>query len=268
MNLDTVEFGDLVVSRMIIGGNPFSGFSHQGEERDEEMMRFYKAENIKMTFKKAEEAGINTHIGRADHHVMRVLMEYWDDGGDIQWIAQTCPELGSPTRAIQNAISGGAKACYIHGGQMDYYVAQKQYDEVYKSIDMIRDAGLTCGVAGHNTGVFEWADENIDVDFYMCSYYNPTDRTADASHVHGADEKFHKDDRDAMVATIADLSKPVIHYKVMAAGRTPADEALDFVARNLRENDAVALGIYLGDNRNMITEDIDLLCTAMGKYSK
>ena len=39
MSLDTVKLGNLSVSRMILGGNPFAGFSHQNPQRDEEMRR-------------------------------------------------------------------------------------------------------------------------------------------------------------------------------------------------------------------------------------
>jgi len=55
---------------------------------------------------------------------IRVLLEYWNEGGVIQWIAQTCPELGSISRGIENAISEGAKVCFIHGGQMDFLLEQ------------------------------------------------------------------------------------------------------------------------------------------------
>ena len=41
MSIDKVKIGDISVSRMIIGGNPFSGFSHHGVDRDMEMKRFY-----------------------------------------------------------------------------------------------------------------------------------------------------------------------------------------------------------------------------------
>jgi len=94
--MQQVHIGGLSVSRLIIGGNPFSGFSHQGSARDEEMKHYYTTERIKATLHEAERVGINTHIGRADHHVMRFLLEYWDEGGTLQWIAQTCPELGAP----------------------------------------------------------------------------------------------------------------------------------------------------------------------------
>src|SRR5512136_1343318 len=93
--MDYIKLGKVKVSRFILGSNPFSGFSHQGDHMDLAMKRYFTTETIKATLKTAEGLGINTLIGRTDHHVMRVLLEYWDEGGRLQWFAQTCPEVGS-----------------------------------------------------------------------------------------------------------------------------------------------------------------------------
>jgi len=256
--MDQVRIGALSVSRLIIGGNPFSGFSHQGTARDWEMKHYYTTERIKATLREAERLGINTHIGRADHHVMRFLLEYWDEGGTIGWIAQTCPELGTAERGVQNAIVGGAKACFIHGGWTDFLYAQGRLAEIPPALAMIRDAGLPAGIAAHNPLVLHWAEEHLDVDFYMCSYYNSAHRDEQAEHVSGRPEWFRPQDRDEMVRTIAGLSRPAIHYKVLAAGRTPPREAFAFVAQHLRPQDAVCVGVYTADNPRMLEEDVAL----------
>ncbi|NLE99651.1 MAG: hypothetical protein GX601_01595 [Anaerolineales bacterium] len=263
--MDTVNIGELSVSRLIIGGNPFSGFSHQGSARDMEMRHYYTTERIKQTLSEAQALGINTHISRADHHVMRVLLEFWDEGGALQWFAQTCPEIGTPERGIQNAINGGASACYIHGGYMDFLYAQNRLDEVPPCIDMIRAAGMPAGIAGHNPHVFEWAERTLDLDFYMCSYYNSAHRDERAEHVSGTPEWFQPEDRDEMVSVIRDLSRPVIHYKVLAAGRTPPAEAFAFVAQHLRPQDAVCVGVFTKDRPGMLAEDIRLLTEALAR---
>ena len=188
--MDHISFGALTVSRFIIGGNPFSGFSHQGLERDREMRRFYTTARIKETLREAEGLGINAFLGRADAHVARVLLEFWDEGGQVQWIAQTCPEHGAPENSVRRAIAAGAAACYIHGGVMDFLLAQGRLDEVSAAIELIKAAGLAAGVAGHNPEVFRWAEENLDVDFYMCSYYNPIPRDKSAAHVAGVPERY------------------------------------------------------------------------------
>ncbi len=263
MSIGTVKIGDLSVSRLIIGGNPFSGFSHQGNGRDAEMRHFYTVSRIKQTLRQAEQLGINAHMGRADHHVMRYLMEYWDEGGNITWMAQTCPELGTVEHGIDNAISAGAKACHIHGGTMDFLIANNQLDELPALIAKIRQAGLAAGIAGHATDVFTWAEENLDVDYYMCSYYNPIPRDEQAEHVSGTDEQFLDENRRAMTGLIASLSRPAIHYKVLAAGRNDPKEAFDFVARHLRPQDAVCVGVYTKDHPDSLAENLQLLTAAL-----
>lgn len=263
MNIGTVKIGELSVSRLIIGGNPFSGFSHQGNERDQEMIDWYAATRIKEAYRQAEELGIMTHIGRADHHIMRILREYWNEGGKIQWIAQTCPDLGSMARGVENAIKGNAKACFLHGGWMDFLLAKRRLQEVPPDVEKIKKAGLPAGIAGHDPRVFEWAEKNLDVDFYACSYYNSTPRGGRAEYLHSVKEKFDDADRERMVNVINGLSKPVIHYKVMAAGRKDPREALSFIAKHLRPQDAVCIGIFTKDKNNMLKEDLKILELAL-----
>lgn len=265
MSISMIQIGHISVSRLIIGGNPFSGFSHQSREKDIEMKRYYTTSRIKDTLRQAEGLGINTFIGRADHHIIRVLLEYWDEGGTIQWIAQTCPELGSISRGIENAIGGGAKACFIHGGQMDFLLVHNKLKEVPAGIGKIREAGIPAGIAGHNPRVFEWAERHLNADFYMCSYYNPLRRDEQAEHISGMSESFKSGDREVMVKLIQHLSKPVIHYKVMAAGRNDPKEGFTFVARYLRPQDAVCVGVYTKDHPKMLKENLQLLKKSLRK---
>ena len=258
MTLGTVTLGNLAVSRLILGGNPFAGFSHQNPERDHAMRTWYTTERIKQTLREAEEQGITTFLGRTDRHTTRTLLEYRDEGGRIQWLAQTAPELISISRSIDEALYGGAHAVYLHGGQMDRLLALNQLDEVAPAIARIHDAGLPAGIAGHTPAVFAWAELNLDVDFYMCSYYNPSDRTKSAEHAIGTHEQFLSENRDAMVQTIRTLSKPVIHYKVFAAGRNDPKEAFAYLARHLRPHDAACIGVFTKDDPNMIRNDIAL----------
>ena len=261
--MDTVKFGNLTVSKLILGGNPFSGFSHQNPEIDREMVRYFTVANIKKTMAQAESLGITGFLGRVDKHIRRTLLEYWDEGGAIQWLAQTAPEFTSLSGNVAGAISTGAKAVYIHGGQMDFLYAQNQLDVVPDIIAQIKGAGLAAGIAAHNPRVHAWADEHLDLDFHMCSYYNPTPRDQNAEHVHGAVETFAAADRAAMVDVIRQLRRPAIHYKIFAAGRNDPREAFAFVAQHLRPQDAVCIGVFPKDKPDMLAEDVRLFTEAI-----
>jgi len=258
MALTTIKLGTIPVTRFILGCNPFSGFSHQGEDRDHEMVRYYTVDRIKRVFREAEELGINTVIGRGDQHIIRTLLEYRENGGIIQWVAQTCPEMKNIKRSVEDIIKGGAVGCFVHGGYMDFLLTNNRLDEVPPAIAMIREAGLAAGIAGHDPRVFEWAEKNLDLNFYMCSYYNSSHRDENAEHISGRPEWFLPEDRDIMTQLIQGLKKPVIHYKIMAAGRNDPREAFYYTARHLRESDAVCVGIYTKGKPAMLKENVRL----------
>jgi len=81
MNIPTIQISTLPVSKFLIGGNPFSGFSHLDSDTDSKMIRYYTVSRIKETLRQAEKLGINTFLGRADSHIIRMLMEYRNEDG-------------------------------------------------------------------------------------------------------------------------------------------------------------------------------------------
>jgi hypothetical protein len=253
------QFKHLTVSRLILGSNPFSGFSHQSPQMDWEMRHYFTSERIKGIFKEAEALGINTVIARTDFHVMRLLLEYLDSGGGLQWFAQTCPEVGNHVECIQRASAYGAKACHLHGGVMDNQFALGKLDEVQPALDLAREKGMLAGIAAHNSRVIAWAEEHLDLDYYMCCYYNPTPRDDRPEHVPGMREYYLEEDRKAMTDLIPQLSRPVVHYKILAAGRNDPAQAFAFAASKMRPNDAVCVGVYPKDHPQMLQEDARLL---------
>ncbi len=258
MALDMVRLGSVQVSRLAIGGNPFSGFSHQGAGRDAEMRRYYTCARIKETLRKAEAAGINTFFGRVDNHVMRMLEEYWDEGGTIQWFAQTASEREDYLRNIRAAGSVGAKGCYLHGGQTDYYFHRGETDRFAGALATIRECGMAAGFAAHNPEPHEWIRDHLDPDFQLTCYYDPSPRTDKPDHVATEHEKFDPAHRDRMAETIRTLKASAVHYKVLAAGRTPAEQAFEYVARVIRPQDVVLVGFHLGDDPELIEKTVGL----------
>jgi len=258
MALQQVQLGPVRVSRLAIGGNPFSGFSHQGPARDRQMRRYYTAARIKEALRRAEAAGINTFFGRGDNHIMRLLEEYWDEGGAIQWFSQTASEQPDYIRNIDKAAAVGAKGCYMHGGQVDYYWHRGETEHFARALERIRSHGLAAGLAAHNVQPHEWIRDHLQPDFQLCCYYDPSLRTQRPDHVPSDAEKFDPAHRDRMAETIRTLNCPAVHYKVLAAGRTPAREAFEYVARVIRPEDVVLVGFFLGDDPDLIEKTVAL----------
>ena len=266
--MEYIDLGPLKVSRFILGSNPFSGFSHQSPQMDLAMKHYFTSERIKQTIREAESLGVDTLVGRADHPIIRLLMEYWDEGGSIQWLAQTCPEIADYRTCIRRVVEGGAKACHLHGGVMDFLFAQGRMNEVPPVVKMFRDSGLLVGMAAHNPQVIEWAESNLDMDYYMCSYYNSAHRDKKAEHVSGMSEWFVDEDRRTMTSLVKRLSRPVIHYKVMAAGRNDPAEAFDYAAANMRSTDAVCVGIFAKDKPVMLNQNVNLLEESLERFKR
>lgn len=250
-----VQIGNIEISRLVIGGNPFSGFSHQSPKRDQEMIHYYSAGNIKDALRKAEAAGVNTFFGRTDRHVSRLMLEYWDEGGAIQWVGQTASEYQDQIQAAKQAVRMGAKGVYIHGGIVDFWYAQGQLQMIKDAVLAIRDAGVPAGLAGHTVEVHRWIRDNVPLDFQMCCYYDPSPRANNPHHVAGAVEKWEESHRTEMGELIQTIPWPVAHYKVFAGGNKPIDEGWRFLAKTMRANDIACIGHYLGDNPNMVAEN-------------
>jgi hypothetical protein len=250
--MDTTTIGDLRLSRLLLGSNPFSGFSHQGVERDERMVHHYTVARIKEALFEAERLGITGLVARTDFHVLRMLLEYRDEGGRLQWLAQTCPEVGDSAACVRRAARGGAVACHVHGGVMDHLVAQGRAGEVADAIAVIRSLGMKAGIAGHVPAVFEWAEGHLDVDYYMCCYYNPTPRGR-PEHV-TARSRSTEEDRLARPTSSRPSRRSSL--QILAAGET--EKAFAWCATRMRPQDLACVGVFTGDDPRMLETDVRL----------
>ena len=258
MRLRTI--GSAQVSGLCIGGNPFSGFSHQSPERNQEMLDYHTPERIHEVLRSAEKHGINTFFGRTDDHIFKVLGDYWQEGGQIQWFAQVCIERGDPDawrQWLAGAVELGCTGAYIHGGVVDNWNATERWDLFVEALGRMRDAGVVCGFAAHQPQAQTWIRDHLDPDFQMCSYYNPTDRSKSAHHQH-AGEKWEDEDRRAMLDVIATIPRPVVHYKIFAGGNKPILPAFETLGRAMREDDVALIGVFLKDDPDLIAVDVDL----------
>ena len=127
--LPRVNFCGLEITRLIIGANPFGGFSHQSPERDRAMFAYHTSERILETWRRAEEAGINTMVTNNETpHIIESVRKYIGSGGRLQWIAQVADPENNMFEAVDRAVKIGAKAVFFQGGLIDRLFAER--DEV------------------------------------------------------------------------------------------------------------------------------------------
>lgn len=270
--LPTIKLGDFDVSRLIIGGNPFSGNSHISAEVDEAMEDYYSVENIKKALYRSEECGINTLQVRGDKHIFRMLREYYNEGGRLKWISQTASEFRSFEGNISQIVKYQPIAIYHHGTRTDALFKNKEYSEIENSLKIIRKSGKLVGLATHMPEVMEYAEEHHwDIDFYMACVHNISkiDRVSSAiTGLANAAEPFDDEDREIMFKTIRSTSKPCLAFKIMGAGRKcesseTVKTAFIEAFANIKPIDAVIVGMYqkasdqIFENTQMVKE---ILC--------
>ena len=253
--IDTVKLSgsEKNITRLIIGGNIFSGTSHISEKADAEMEDYYTAENIKKALFHAEEHGINTMALRGDRHIFRIIREYRNEGGRLQWIAQTAPEMLYYKGNIDQIMKLGPIAIYHHGTATDALFKEKKYEEIKERLKIIRGAGVSAGLCTHMPQVIEYAEEhNFDVDYYMVCLYNLSRIDRISSAVTGKienSEPFYREDRELMYKTIKSVSKQCHVFKILGAGRlceSPENVADAFrdTFSNIKSSDAAVVGMF------------------------
>jgi len=253
--LPSVDFCGLNVSRLILGANPFGGFSHQNKERDEEMKAYYAVQRIKETWNRAEAAGINTMVTNNEtEHVLKAVEEYLSSGGTLQWIAQINTRVVSNMfKAIDNAVDMGAKAVYFHGALVDDAYQKKNKETIRAWCDYARSRGVPVGVAGHTPEAHLWVDSLRTADFHAVCFFN-------CGSLHeGEGERFRLEDMNTAVDAIKRIRKPCIGYKIMGAGRIDPRMAFEYAFRNIKASDVVNVGMYRGDNDNMVEENVSIV---------
>lgn len=251
--LPTIKLGNLEVTRLIIGGNPFSGNSHISPEKDEEMEEYFTVENIKRTLFRCEECGLNTMQMRGDKHIFRIVREYRQEGGKMHWIAQTASEMLSFEGNVRQIIKYGADAIYHHGTLTDALFKAGEYQELKDRLTILRDTGLPVGLGTHMPEVIEYSEEHgWDIDFYIASVHNLSKVDRVSSAVTGKanqGESFDEEDRELMFRTIRATPKPCFAIKILASGRkcnTSEEVKQAFVEAftGIKPIDAVIVGMF------------------------
>lgn len=233
--LPAVRLGTLEVSRFILGSNPFWGYSHKSPQLDEEMKRHHTDERIMQILDEAAECGLTALASPPDARWVNIWSRYRDQGGRLKiWISQCHGNPEQMHEEIDRSIKAGARAIFIQGLRVEEQFGAGNFDVLRSWIEHIKDAGLPAGAAAHWPEIHpELERRKFPTDFYYQCLYNVS-KTTDYSAV----------EREKAVAVIKELEKPVIAYKILAAGRLPANEGFEYAFNHIARKDGVCVGIY------------------------
>jgi hypothetical protein len=253
--LPVVDFCGLQLSRLLIGANPFGGYSHQNEERDAQMRAYYTPDRIVETLRLAEDEGITGMVANNETpHVLEAVERYHREGGRLQWIAQlNCMHKPDMEAAIDEALAIGAKAVYFHGALIDSAFANKDEAKVRRWFAYGQSRGVPTGAAAHDPRAHLWLNELEIADFHTVCFFN-------CGSLHqGGGEKFSLRDVFPAVQAIQTIQKPCIAYKVLGAGRMDARMGLEFAYESIKPGDVVNLGMHRGDADDIVAQNASLV---------
>jgi len=270
--LPVVSFGPHVISRLIVGGNPVSGNSHWTPQLSQEMLDYFRSDNVKRMLRDCERAGINTWQSRGDPHISRLLREYRQEGGRIQWIAQTASEITDLNRNLNRIIlPEDPLGIYHHGSRTDQMWKAGKIDTVRDALKTISDTGKRVGLGTHIPEVIDYVEsKGWDVDFYMTCVYNLSRSEEEKNRLAGGKaprELFWNPDRVEMLKRVRQTSRQCLIFKVYGASRLCKSrqqmlDALKLVFEDAKPNDAIVIGMF-PKYKDEVTENAQLLFEAV-----
>ena len=271
--LPTIDFCGKKVTRLICGGNPLSGYSHVSREMDWEMVRYYTMPNVLALLDECWRHGINTVQTRGDRYMMRAYLEHRQNGGQMQWIAQTASEFADIKANINEIMRYEPIAIYNHGTHTDNCWHTGRMEEVHDVVRAIKDTGLPAGVGTHIPEVIEYIEEkDWEVDFYMACFYNLARqyKSAPATQQDAyAKDQYPKADPPRMAAVLRAVPKPCLGFKILAAARNCSTEAslrsaFEFAFADIKPADAVVVGMFQKD-RNQVAQNTSVVRDILGR---
>jgi hypothetical protein len=261
--LPTVRLGPgCEVSRLMIGSNPMSGFSHWSPERDRAMNQYYTAARTLDLLRHCQALGLSSVLLRGDRLMCRLYRDFCLEGGKLTWVAQTASELADQAVHVKSLAGLGAAGIYVHGTWVDNLFHAGREAEVGELLKRVRDTGKAVGLGTHRPEVIAHAESSgWDVDFYMACFYNLAKQTKRVVAVQGLapKEDFDPADPPRMTATIRALKKPCLAFKVLGAGRSCGSPeavraAFEYAYANIKPTDAVVIGVFQGEGDQLAAD--------------
>jgi hypothetical protein len=248
----TGKLGTLNVTRLFLGCNQVSGYSHSRDLNyvSRLMQEYQTDERVLNTWQLAEEQGINTVLSDPFEKPVRIMKRYRKErGGKIQWISEVHPHkyyydtrLADMKENLSQILDNEPNALYIQGGVADSFVDRGLLDELGEALELMKKSGLPSGLGAHSVeNPRACMKAGIQPDFFMKTYH-PDDywsATPRAQRI-----EFNVDSRspnnheniwdikpEATREFMATFQKPWIAFKVMAAGAIPPEKAFRFAFR-------------------------------------
>jgi hypothetical protein len=252
--LPTVKLGRHETSRLIIGANPFGGYSHFNKLLDDHMREWMTEDRVVETLRRCEQSGINTWQFHYSPQTLAALKRHRQEGGKLQFIVLSEGELKRNLDLIPEVAKLKPVAIVHHGGVTDERFRAREMHKVEDYLKRVRDTGVMVGLSMHNPHVMEYVEEKgWDIDLYMTCFYRISRTPEESRQACGGKlplgEVFLEDDPAEMTKRVRQTRKPCLGFKILAAGRSinspeQVEKAFQFAFSNIKASDAVIVGMY------------------------
>jgi hypothetical protein len=249
-SLPKVRFGDVEISRLLMGSNQFYGYSHFNGLLDKLMRDWNTPERICQTLLQCQQNGINGYQYAFHETTLKDLDLFRSKGGNMHLIA-TDPTMGPPADAVRRS---GAGALYLHGERTDVLFRNGKMDQALEYTKKLRQTGVRVGIGTHKPEVVEYVEEHgWDVDFYMLCAYNRTRTPEEFRKMLGvlplpASDVYLESDPLRAYAVAKKTSKTCFLFKILAAGRLKSQDEVDKAFKdafdNIKPQDCVVVGMF------------------------
>ncbi len=256
------KIGNLQVSRMVLGGNLLTHYTHSRDLRYVYNLtaHYNTDEKVMETLALAEAHGINTVSMHNPPRPISVLKKYRQQGGKIQWII--CPTAGVGTEEyvtqVKDLIDSGCEAIYLWGVHADPLAAQGKMDLIAKAVEVAKDLGVPSGIGCHDLNVVIQCEKHkVPCDFYIKTFHHhnyPSGPKPDQLQAPYAEHPgYWCRDPQKTIEVMANVEKPWMAFKIMAAGAIPPKDAFGYVFENGADHALVGMFDF------EIAEDVALL---------
>ncbi|MDD4868969.1 MAG: twin-arginine translocation signal domain-containing protein [Kiritimatiellae bacterium] len=226
---------NLEVSRMLLGGNLLTHFTHSRDLRYVyALTRHYNTQQkIMETMAVAESYGIDTLVIHTAAGAIDTIKKYRKEcGGKMKCIvcptANIEPDMKAYSEQVKQLVDDGIEAIYLWGVRSDALVKEGKIDLVAKAVDCAKELGVPSGVGAHDLNVVKECEKNkINMDFYIKTFHHHNYPSAKLNH-----DSMWCAAPDETIQVMAKVEKPWIAFKVMAAGAIPPKNAFSYVLEN------------------------------------
>ena len=246
----TGKLGTLNVTRLFLGSNQVSGYSHSRDlNYVSRLMQEYETdERVLSTWQLAEEQGINMVLSDPFEKPVRIMKRYRKErGGKIQWLSEVHPPIRSYDEMrlahlrenLKQVLENEPNALYVQGGICDSFVRRGLLDELGEALELMKKSGLPSGLGAHSVETPKaCVKAGVQPDFFLKTYHADDywSATPRAQRVEFLVDQPSPDNHDniwdikpeATREFMATFEKPWIAFKVMAAGAIPPERAFRF----------------------------------------